>query len=48
MILDDADLKILLFTEKFAIDNRFALTQEFEDAVSKIACIVKNNSPLFL
>lgn len=38
--LDVADLKILLFTEKFARENGFVLTKEFEDVVSKIACIV--------
>jgi len=37
--ITEKDLKVMLIAEKFLRENGFALMKEFEDTVSKIACI---------
>ncbi len=37
--ITEEDLKVLFITENFLRENGFALMKEFEDTVSKIACI---------
>ncbi|WFD08667.1 hypothetical protein [Tepidibacter hydrothermalis] len=37
--ITEKDLKVMLIAEKFLRENGFSLMKEFEDTVSKIACI---------
>ncbi|WP_187296396.1 hypothetical protein [Tepidibacter mesophilus] len=37
--ITEKDLKVMLIAEKFLRENGFVLMTEFEDTVSKIACI---------
>lgn len=37
--ITERDLKVMLIAEKFLRENGFAIIKEFEDTVSKIACI---------
>ncbi|CAH2213228.1 hypothetical protein [Tepidibacter aestuarii] len=37
--ITEKDLKVMLIAERFLRENGFALMKEFEDVVTKIACI---------